>query len=93
MNLPPGALIYCGAHWPMPHQLAISTSRQVGDPAPRALPSPGAACAGGAPTRPRPRARAVRPARGNPWGRSGRLHAPEAARTGPVNAFRALAVQ
>ncbi len=46
------------------------------------------ACAGGAPTRPRPRARAVRPARGNPWGRSGRLHAPEAARTGPVNALR-----
>ena len=35
-----------------------------------------------------PRARAVRPARGNPWGRSGRLHAPEAARTGPVNALR-----
>ena len=33
-------------------------------------------------------ARAVRPARGNPWGRSGRLHAPEAARTGPVNALR-----
>ena len=62
--------------------------RQVGDPAPRVLPSPGAACAGGAPTRPRPRARAVRPARGNPWGRSGRLHAPEAARTGPVNALR-----
>ena len=55
---------------------------------PGALPSPGAACAGGAPTRPRPRARAVRPARGNPWGRSGRLHAPEAARTGPVNALR-----
>ena len=62
--------------------------RQVGGPAPRALPSPGAACAGGAPNRPRPRARAVRPARGNPWGRSGRLHAPEAARTGPVNALR-----
>ena len=30
----------------------------------------------------------VRPARDNPWGRSGRLHAPEAARTGPVNALR-----
>ena len=60
----------------------------VGGPAPRGLPSPGAACAGGAPNRPRPRARAVRPARGNPWGRSGRLHAPEAARTGPVNALR-----
>ena len=44
--------------------------------------------AGGAPTRPRPRARAVRPARGNPWGRPGRLHAPEAARTGPVSALR-----
>ena len=55
---------------------------------PGALPSPGAACAGGAPNRPRPRVRAVRPARGNPWGRSGRLHAPEAARTGPVNALR-----
>ena len=55
---------------------------------PGALPPPGAACAGGAPNRPRPRARAVRPARGNPWGRSGRLHAPEAARTGPVNALR-----
>ena len=55
---------------------------------PGALPSPGAACAGGAPTRPRPRARAVRPARGNPWGRSGRLHAPEAPRTGPVSALR-----
>ena len=67
---------------------ANSEGRQVGGPAPRALPSPGAACAGGAPTRPRPRARAVRPARGNPWGRSGRLHAPEAARTGPVNALR-----
>ena len=60
---------------------------------PGALPPPGAACAGGAPNRPRPRVRAVRPARGNPWGRSGRLHAPEAPRTGPVNAFRALAVQ
>jgi hypothetical protein len=58
---------------------------------PGALPSPGAACAGGAPTRTRPRARAVRPARGNPWGRSGRLHAPEAARTGPVNALRRCA--
>ena len=67
---------------------AFERRRQVGGPAPRALPSPGAACAGGAPTRPRPRARAVRPARGNPWGRSGRLHAPEAARTGPVNALR-----
>ena len=57
---------------------------------PGALPcSPGAACAGGAPTRPRPRAaRAVRPARGSPWGRSGRLHAPEAPRTGPVSALR-----
>ena len=55
---------------------------------PGALPPPGAACAGGAPNRPRPRVRAVRPARGNPWGRSGRLHAPEAARTGPVSALR-----
>ena len=71
----------------------VNHRRQVGGPAPRGLPSPGAACAGGAPTRPRPRARAVRPARGNPWGRSGRLHAPEAARTGPVNALRAPAVQ
>ena len=66
----------------------IKRRKQVGGPAPRGLPSPGAACAGGAPTRPRPRARAVRPARGNPWGRPGRLHAPEAARTGPVNALR-----
>ena len=45
-------------------------------------------CAGGAPNRPRPRVRAVRPSRGNPWGRSGRLHAPEAPRTGPVSALR-----
>ena len=67
---------------------ANSEGKQVGGPAPRALPPPGAACAGGAPNRPRPRVRAVRPARGNPWGRSGRLHAPEAARTGPVNALR-----
>ena len=66
----------------------LNPRRQVGGPAPRGLPSPGAACAGGAPNRPRPRARAVRPARRNPWGRSGRLHAPEAARTGPVNALR-----
>ena len=72
----------------MPRRHAHPYGRQVGGPAPRGLPSPGAACAGGAPTRPRPRARAVRPARGNPWGRSGRLHAPEAARTGPVNALR-----
>ena len=73
-----------------PHQPKglIKGTHLVGDPAPRALPSPGAACAGGAPNRPRPRARAVRPARGNPWGRSGRLHAPEAPRTGPVSALR-----
>ena len=71
-----------------PPRHAIPDGRQVGGPAPRGLPSPGAACAGGAPNRPRPRAPAVRPARGNPWGRSGRRHAPEAARTGPVSALR-----
>ena len=70
-----------------PHLWLSDAGKSEAQP-PGALPSPGAACAGGAPTRPRPRARAVRPARGNPWGRSGRLHAPEAARTGPVNALR-----
>ena len=74
-------------HKPGPRLWLTTAGKSEAQP-PGALPSPGAACAGGAPTRPRPRARAVRPARGNPWGRSGRLHAPEAARTGPVNALR-----
>ena len=91
---PPGTTIWNRAREPPPggaHNRPspmVNHRRQVGGPAPRAFPSPGAACAGGAPNRPRPRVRAVRPARGNPWGRPGRLHAPEAARTGPVNALR-----
>ena len=87
-RIPIGALISCGPQGKSPPYHAHPYGRQAGGPVPRALPPPGAACAGGAPNRPRPRVRAVRPARGNPWGRSGRLHAPEAARTGPVNALR-----
>ena len=78
-------LIQVGCSGP---RLWLTTAGKSEAQPPGALPPPGAACAGGAPNRPRPRARAVRPARGNPWGRSGRLHAPEAARTGPVNALR-----
>ena len=41
-----------------------------------------------APLRRRPPLPAVRPAVRGGYGRSGRLHAPEAARTGPLSAFR-----
>ena len=74
-----------------PHAAPPSHSRRQASrrPSPPRAPLPRRRVRRGcAANRPRPRVRAVRPARGNPWGRSGRLHAPEAARTGPVNALR-----
>ena len=72
----------------MPHQLGISTSRQVAPPPTEPRQPPYVQPPHRPPLRRPPAPWAVRPARHDAPRRSGRLHAPEAPRTGPVSALR-----